>query len=151
MPKITQNIDKKVKMKLAKPVIGWSALVFEGIENNIMDCYSLSYVGTPHLDIIEAVTEAITDKCKVKVGIDGEGSFYTYVFKHNSIEKRHNGITTKLKDIDLKDLAKGLITSVNDNFEDWVMFECPENEEEREEITAYLKGKLEELNKAIVS
>lgn len=142
---------RNIKNMLSKPVCGWSTLQIGSFYN------SISYLTDVPLDCLEAMIKSLKHNVPFCVQFDTEGSYIIltscdYVCTTTITYWDNEGIQIKEFDIGLIELAKDLYNDINNNIEDWSIWNpCFEpNEEESIIYKTKLIGLLKDLDKLII-
>lgn len=140
---------QKISMTLAKPYAGWSALIFDDSIDNEMSCNALSYIDDPHYDIAYALLSAIM--CRPlgeRAVIDCEGFDVIYKFSQGNLVTKIQGDETHQISLDLEYAARTLADSIKENFDEWVDWAMPDDEEDIKYSQDKLKSLIEDLELA---
>ena len=134
---------------LSKPIAGWTTLTINNVQVN-----SISYVN-PYLleDIYDWFVAELNEKDHV-CRLDREGKGMAYLISSETQDillvcddgTNHTDFFTSSDDV--RTTALNFANTIDENFDHWVEWQCPE-EEEREEAVANLTNiiyKLKHLN-----
>lgn len=134
---------------LERPQDGWTHIVLG------KDRYRASYLTDIPMDCVTSTIIALKYGLPFCVDFDTEGEYFVILcssYISNEVEVIYYGEKTELRTYPIKlvELAREIYVDVNDNFDDWVLWNF--DDEEDEETCTYrnlLREKLNELKSLI--
>lgn len=121
---------------LSKPYAGWTNVAIGEFKGNA------SYLTDVPMDCLIAFINALEYYIPASVFFDEEGSEFTLVVGFNGVYVISEREETRLISVDRRflDIARELVKDIEDNLEDWVLWDidCYYSEEDDEEYKTFL-------------